>query len=631
MPTPTYLRVVIYARVSSEEQSEGQTIDSQVAELERFAATQGWIVTGIYKDEGWSGAVLARPALDRLRDDASKSLFDLVLLNDVDRLARDVSHLGIIKRDLERKRVQVRFRKLPAEQSPTANLMVNILGSFAEFERELIADRTRRGRRHKVEVRQEFLGSLAPYGYRYITKRVSGSAGHLEVDPEEAIVVREMFRWVAQEGLSAMQVMRRLTQNKIPPRKGGAKWGKSSVIRILRCETYTGIWYYNKNETYEPSYTERSGYRRSLKYLLRRRPKTEWIGVQLPPSLHLVSRAQWEQVQAQLTRNRTYSPRNTKHSYLLSGLVRCGGCGATYVGDPGHGKFYYRCLKRCRQYPTIREEKLNEIVWETTKSLLLTPTLITEQLQMRDEEARQKARFHENEQAEIQQALETLQEQESRIVEAYRTGVLTLDLLQHELAELHNRKERLTQRQMEIGSEKKDGGVAVSSKNVEEVCQTLARQADLLSESEKQQFLRLLIKKIIFTGHQITIQGLLPSLPRLENEALTEQGGNFSGSRITTTEIYLDGRNAVIETVEPEGIPFELRSSIPMTKPLFKPYNLEFVKQLVAQYPQATLKELATRVEREKGFRVPISSMHRVQARLGLRRKDRRAFKEGVQ
>src|SRR5215475_1950198 len=134
------MRVALYSRVSSEEQREGQTIDSQVSEIDRFARDKGWIVSGVYKDDGWSGAQLMRPNLDRLRDDASKGVFDAVLINDVDRLARDVSHLGIVKRDLERHAVQVIFRKLPAENSPTHNLMVNILGSFAEFERELILD-----------------------------------------------------------------------------------------------------------------------------------------------------------------------------------------------------------------------------------------------------------------------------------------------------------------------------------------------------------------------------------------------------------------------------------------------------------------------------------------------------------
>src|SRR5947208_13257 len=206
--TETSLRLAIYARVSTEEQREGQNIDSQVAELERFSREKGWPITGIYKDEGWSGGVMERPELDRLRDDALRGGFDAVLINDVDRLARDVAHLGVIKRDLERRGVKVIFRKLPSDTSPTSNLMVNILGSFAEFERELIADRTRRGRRHKVEVRKQYLGSNTSYGYRYVPKnQASGQEGYLEINPAEAAVVRKMFEWVDQDGLSGRRVL----------------------------------------------------------------------------------------------------------------------------------------------------------------------------------------------------------------------------------------------------------------------------------------------------------------------------------------------------------------------------------------------------------------------------------------
>src|SRR5262245_46441534 len=89
-------RLAIYARVSTEEQREGQTIDSQIAELERFARDKAWPITGVYKDDGWSGGVMERPELDRLRDDARKGIFNAVLINDVDRLARDVTHLGVL-------------------------------------------------------------------------------------------------------------------------------------------------------------------------------------------------------------------------------------------------------------------------------------------------------------------------------------------------------------------------------------------------------------------------------------------------------------------------------------------------------------------------------------------------------
>src|ERR1035437_5234806 len=120
--TEQRLRLAIYARVSTEEQREGQTIESQISEAEKFASQNNWVVTDIYKDEGWSGSMLARPELDRLRDDAIKGGIEAVLINDVDRLARDVTHLGIIKRDLEREGVRLIFRTLPGESSPTHDL-----------------------------------------------------------------------------------------------------------------------------------------------------------------------------------------------------------------------------------------------------------------------------------------------------------------------------------------------------------------------------------------------------------------------------------------------------------------------------------------------------------------------------
>ena len=366
------LRFALYARVSTEEQRDGQTIDSQIAELERLAEAKGWLVTGIYKDEGWSGSMMARPELDRLRDDARSGRFEAVVINDVDRLARDVAHLGIIKRDLERQNVRVIFRKLPAEESPMSNLMVNILGSFAEFERELIIDRTRRGRRHKVESRKQYLGSNTSYGYRYRRMdRINGKAGHLGVEPQEARIVRLMFGWVDAERLSASRVARRLNELQIPPRKS-AVWGKSSVLRILHNEMYAGVWHYNKLQCCEPRLRRINiAYRKRLKSSVRRRPREEWIPLQLPKALHLVARDRWERAQMRLKENITFSPRNEQHPYLLKGLVQCGGCGSRYVGDVWHGRFYYRCSARCKRLPAIRESRLEQFVIRAVENMKL--------------------------------------------------------------------------------------------------------------------------------------------------------------------------------------------------------------------------------------------------------------------
>lgn len=506
------VRVAIYARVSSEEQREGQTIDSQIAELEQFARAQDWIVADIYKDEGWSGGVLVRPELDRLRDDASKKQFDVALFNDVDRLARDVSHLGVIKRDLERKGIQVRFRKLPAEQSPTANLMVNILGSFAEFEREMIVDRTRRGRRHKVEVRQQFLGSIAPYGYHYVTKtRTENRQGRLEILPDQALLVRKMFQWVDVEGLSARKVVRRLSDLGIPPAKSGSAWGKSTVLRILRCEAYAGIWYYNKSESYAPAPGKRPAYRRSVKYKHRPRPREEWIGVKLPDQLRIIDRAQWERVQSQINRNRVFSARNARHTYLLKGLVQCGGCRARYVGDPNHGKYYYRCHRRCKRYPAVREEVLSQTVWEAVEEVILHPSILIRQAEQRAQEVTVKARHSESEQNEITLGLEKLDDEERRILEAYRIGILTPVILGREIKQLKARRSVLVQRLAELKTHSRQGNLTDIRRTISNFCQKAVKRLSELTVVERQRFLQLLIEVVIFRGNEIVIKGIIPS------------------------------------------------------------------------------------------------------------------------
>jgi site-specific DNA recombinase len=364
------MRLALYSRVSTEEQRDGQTIESQIAELEQFARAQSWVIVDSYKDDGWSGSVMGRPELDRLRDDARRGRFQAVLINDVDRLARDVAHLAIIKRDLEVHKVQVVFRKLPPEATPMSNLMVNILGSFAEFERELIIDRTRRGRRHKVETRRQYLGCNTAYGFRYQRMdRINGKAGQLNVEEKEARVVQQMFNWVDVDRLSASRVADRLNEQRVAPRKS-RRWAKSSVLRILHNEMYTGIWHYNKFQCCEPRLRRtNTAYLKRIKSSLRQRPRGEWISLQLPRWLWLVPRDRWERVQTRLKENLAFSPRNEKHSYLLKGLIQCGGCGSRYVGDPCHGRFYYRCAGRCNRLPAVRECRMEQLVLEAARKI----------------------------------------------------------------------------------------------------------------------------------------------------------------------------------------------------------------------------------------------------------------------
>lgn len=512
------LKLAIYARVSTEEQREGQTIDSQVAELERFAREKGWAVVGVFKDDGWSGGVLERPELDRLRDSARAQLIEAVLVNDVDRLARDVSHLGIIKRELERIGVRLMFRKLPTESSPTYNLMVNILGSFAEFERELISDRTRRGRRHKVETRKQYLGCNTVYGYRYRpSDRIGGTDGVLEVDPEQSRIVQQMFTWVDRDGLSARRVMVKLNDLGIKPQRS-RRWGKSSVLRVLHCETYAGLWHYNKHQSYEPTDSEiKHRYRRRAKCRLRVRPRSEWIPWEVPEELRLISREQWEHVQQRISANRVFSPRNEQHRYLLKGLVGCGGCGGTFVGDPCHGKYYYRCSKRCKKVPTIRENALDYAVKKAVAETILNPRLlrdaikeVREQQVLDGQRAKATAENFNRESGRIQI-------EEGRVLEGYRLGVLSPAQLAQQLEVLKSKRAAL-----DSGVRARDDSLTLPSGDkaeltVEDYCLKAKANLGQFGFDEWQGLIRTIIHSIRFEGDRLTIRARIP-LPGDGNE-----------------------------------------------------------------------------------------------------------------
>ena len=497
------LRVSLYARVSSDEQKEGHTIDSQIKELRQFAAQREWPVITVYADEAWSGAALARPKLDQLRDDARKGLFDAVIINDVDRLARDVTHLGIIKRDLERSGVRVIFRKIPSENSPTQNLLVNMLGSFAEFEREMILDRTRRGRLHKVETRQQFIGAIAAFGYRYTPGNQTNPSGKLSINPQEAATVRQMFALVDREGLSARGVALRLTRDRLPTRKGGKVWQRSSVLRVLRGTIYTGTWYYNKHKFYlkDPQFA-----RSALpeKKSLRQRPRGEWIPVALPKELAIISLSQWERVQRQLDRNRAFSRRNSKHEYLLSSLVRCGGCQGPFCGNPSRGRFSYRCVRRCKQISEVSESALDDAVWRALEAALHNPKLLVGAVQRIDE--RVTSRNDDNQQ--IDAALDSIKQEEKRIIEAYRQNIITPAQLAGELADLKGRRKMLGNEQS-----RENGSSRVKEKiqsGIKEVCAELSDRLANLTFETKRSVIRLLVKQILFSGDQVKIVGIIP-------------------------------------------------------------------------------------------------------------------------
>jgi len=160
------MRVAVYARVSTVRQVQAQTTEQQLDRLRAHAEGQGWTLPPecVFRDDGYSGASLRRPGLDRLRDVAASVRLDRILITEPDRLARNHVHQVLLVEELQRHGAEVVFLDRPMSRDPHDQLLLQIRGAVAEYERALISERTRRGRLRKLQAGTLLPWTRPPYG-----------------------------------------------------------------------------------------------------------------------------------------------------------------------------------------------------------------------------------------------------------------------------------------------------------------------------------------------------------------------------------------------------------------------------------------------------------------------------------
>src|SRR5207344_3315963 len=210
----------IYARVSSDKQREENTIASQTAALVVFAGEQQFEVPRewIFEDDGYSGASLIRPGLERVRDLAAEGLIQALLVYAPDRLSRRYAHQILLIEELARAGVETVFIRAPRGSTPEDELLVQFQGMIAEYERAQILERSRRGKRHRARQGQVSVLSGAPYGYRYVRKS-DDAVAYYEILEAEASVVRMVYDRYTVEGMSIGGITRLLNEQGVPTRK----------------------------------------------------------------------------------------------------------------------------------------------------------------------------------------------------------------------------------------------------------------------------------------------------------------------------------------------------------------------------------------------------------------------------
>lgn len=388
------MRLAIYSRVSSQHQAQTGNIQQQLDRLRLHCEQQSeqqswpWNSVQIFRDDGYSGSELKRPGLERLRDQAAHASFDRVLITAPDRLARKYVHQVLLMEELQRGGCQVEFVERPMSEDPHDQLLLQIRGAVAEYERTLIAERMRRGRLQKYQAGTLLPWSRPPFGYRLNPDRPRDPRG-VRLDEVEASQVAEIFAYYLEAGHSLLGLDRHLQELGWRSAKGGQYWNPSTLRGILTNPVYTGVVYAGM---------ERSAPKRrrlsALRPVGRRNgtrpiPQEEWIRVGQIPAI--VSQEQFDAVQNKLSHNQKWSKRNNKsHQYLLRALVSCGVCQGACFARTQYGHGYYCCRRKqadqiqqgqgCSARYTPAAE-LDRLVWEDLCNVLRKPELIAQALQ----------------------------------------------------------------------------------------------------------------------------------------------------------------------------------------------------------------------------------------------------------
>jgi len=515
----------IYARVSSDKQKEENTIASQTAALVEFARSQGYDVPRewIFEDDGFSGASLVRPGLERLRDLAAEGQLEAVLVHAPDRLSRKYAYQILLIEEFARNGVETVFMKAPKSDTPEDQLLVQFQGMIAEYERAQILERSRRGKRHRARQGQVSVMSGAPYGYLYVRKS-DEAAAYYEVIESEADVVRLVYQRYTIKQLSIGAITRLLNEKGIPTRKQISRWERSTVWAILRNPAYKGTACFGKTEIrlrqrvtrplrMRGSVTNRNSSNHE-------RPRKEWIEIPVPA---IVSEEIFALAQERLRANKTHAPRRTIQPSICQGIISCSKCGyalyRTSTRTSARKIYYYRCFGSdgwrylngavCDN-PPIREDLLDQIVWGEIVKLLENPRLIQEEIDRRLEVA-QKTSPTQRRQQSLQRDLARARKSIERLMTAYQEDLLSLDELRARMPDLRQRERAMQAELQSIETQAQDRASYLRlAETLSAFLSRLRCSSKTLDITERQRIVRLLVKEILVGEDAIIIRHSVP-------------------------------------------------------------------------------------------------------------------------
>lgn len=516
-------RTVGYARVSTEDQRDKNTIQSQVEEIRRYCELycDQFNLVEVYLDDGVSGTIplAERPSGSRLYSDARAGKFEALVIFKFDRIARSARDLLNVMHDFDGLGVTVVAVKeqLPSS-GPIRSLMLGLLAAVAEFERGTIEERTKAGLQRRARS-GKWHGGRPPFGYD------ADASGYLVPREDEAAIVRLIFDLAANQNLSTIAIADHLNERGILNyhalrnydwyrRENSGLWSKGQVSGILRDPLYRGEMRLGIHSAKYGTYTHQVE--------------------------ALVDELTWQQARENVER-RTAAGRAPKNEYLLSGLMRCGECGSAYVGTSMKPKkrvfLYYECCQetsypraagkeRCRNL-RMRADRLDPKVWAEIEGFIRNPGRVLERLANQEKERETRMAAIDHDLAKLDRELATDQEQRGRIITAYRKGLLTEEDVQAQLRELDAELATLREEREQLyDARERLLKAAVHGDEIIRLLQRLGEGLEYVTFAEKKEIARLLIRDIVVR----TVEEGEKRIPVAEVTYVFEESTMFGGT-----------------------------------------------------------------------------------------------------
>ena len=464
-------KVALYARVSTDEQAKGFSLSTQLEACREYALGQGYTVEAEFAED-YTGTVLDRPELNKLRELLDEVNINAVIVYDVDRLARKAVYQILLEEELNNRNITIEYVLGQYEDNEEGRLQKQIRASIAEYEKAKIIERLRRGKKGKAKSGYVIVSARPPFGYE---KKSEPHKAWLVIDEEESKIVKLIFHWFlngdGENGPYSMNaIARKITSLGIPTRgdkvkhvakkRGKAVWQPATIRKILGNETYAGFWNFGKTKmvndkkNYNRPHKDKRGAGKQVA-----NERENWIEVEVPA---IIDPFDFARVQEQIRINNELSPKYAKYKYLMGQRLKCAKCGYSYVGRTRKSSLrlnqYYYCKGRDQtpvslcDMSTFRADDVNQAVWIWLSELLQIPGNIADGLHKMQEEIKRSNFAIFERLALIDGQLNKTEEKHARLLDLYLEGDFPLEVLNQRKDELKKSIIDLKREQTELNA-----------------------------------------------------------------------------------------------------------------------------------------------------------------------------------